>query len=150
MRVDEVVEAKLATMPLPVPPEEHSENAQVAASYAVDHGSYKLWVNDGADEDDEQEIEVVAVGHLPDIEFDLLAAIDAPATGLGEAHERRLRRIECAARTEPTQLRVLVVWMNALIDWLDDQDDGGDDKGVGKPSLRPRPRRKKRGFGNSR
>lgn len=149
MHVDKAVAAKLATMPLPVSDDEHNKNAQVAASYAVDHASYKFWATDGADEDDEQEIEVVAVGYLPNTEFDLLASIDAPAAGVEDPRERRHRRIECATRVDSTQLRMLVAWMNALIDWLDDEDDDGD-KGGGKPSLRPQPRRKKRGFENSR
>lgn len=136
----------LQNLPVPVPDEEHQHNAQLAASYAVDFVSFAVWERDGADPDDAQEVQVAAVAYLPDEQFSLLAMIAVAGDGEKDGDERRLKRAAHAVQSDPSALRTLVVWMGALIDWLEDNDDdnGGNN---GAPALRPRPRRKRRGYG---
>ncbi|HYG05408.1 MAG TPA: hypothetical protein VD865_03230 [Stenotrophomonas sp.] len=148
MTTDNAVRQALEKLQVCVPPEEHQNNAAWASSYAADCTSFLEWEKAGADGDDHQEIEVAAVAWLPDKQFSLLVAIAAAADGEKDGSLRYSKRVKYASQVDPTDLRVLVVWMVTIIDWLEDSDD--DDGGNnGTPALRPRPRRKRRGFGMS-
>lgn len=142
-----VVRISLEKLPMPVPGEEHQKNAALASSFTVDLVSFIHWENAGADEDDEQEVEVVAVAWLPEEQFALLAVIAAVSDDEQDANARRLKRVERAKQADPSELRTLVIWMREIIDWLEDGDD--DDTDHGEPALRPRPRRRRRGYRNS-
>lgn len=144
--LEKAVRVALEKLPVPVPNEEHQKNAALASSFAVDLVSFLHWENAGADEDDEQEVEVVAVAWLPDEQFEFLAVIAAAGDGESDGNQRRVNRVESAKQADSIKLRELSVWMKAIIDRLedDDDDDGGNN---GAPALRPRPRRKRRGYG---
>lgn len=146
MDIEDKTHAILAAMPLPIPDNEHKRNAEIVASYAPDLLALNMWERDGADEDDPQEVEVVAVAYLPDERRALLARIAAAGDEEKDGNVRYSKRVEYARQTDPTDLRVLVAWMSTIIDCLEDgdDDDGGNN---GTPALRPRPRRKGHGFG---
>lgn len=148
MALEDEICAVLAEMRLPVPDDEHKRNAEIAASYAPDLLALNAWERGGADEDDPQEVEVVAVAHLPDGQRALLSVIAAAGNGEQDGDQRRLKRVAWATQVDPVELRTLVVWMSQIIDWLQDgEDDGGDDNDA--PALRPRPRRRRNSYSNS-
>lgn len=134
--IETKVQQQLSALPLPVPPEEHQKNASAAASAAVDWRDYQYWLNAGADEEDPQEPEVIAISMLPAQFFDMLGVIAAASDG-HSVGQLQAPRADFAATLSPPPLRELLVRLAVLMDVVDEGDDETDLRG---PALRPMPR----------
>ncbi|PNS09824.1 hypothetical protein [Solilutibacter silvestris] len=138
MTIEQKVMEKLASMPSEVSKEEQERDERAAIGTASWAKDYQDWIDRGADLDDALEPEVLAIADLPDSQFQLVA-------GIAGCVDQKTQE-DFVKSVEPLALRELEVWYETLKDQI--IEEGEDEADPRDPALRPRPRKKGRGFVN--
>lgn len=127
MPIEQIIQAKLAALPTPVPPVEHAKNASYMSPEAGNFIEYRDWRAAGENEDDACCDQAIAFCFMPDKFYRVMSeAADFPDTK------------EFLLRLDPRFLRELATRFEVYLNHV--EDDGDADPTA--PVLRPRPWRR--------
>ncbi len=125
MPIEQIIQAKLAALPTPVPPEEHIANVSYMAPEAGNFIEYQDWCQAGADEDDTICAAAIAFCFMPEKFFFLMQ----------QAVEHASPK-EFLMVCDPLAVRELAVRFLVYLTLI--EDDGESDPTA--PALRPKPK----------